>query len=61
MYDEYLTVNETAEREKISTKTVYKYIKEGRLEAQKFGPRSYRISIDAIDALYRPFRPAGRR
>jgi excisionase family DNA binding protein len=57
----YFTVKEAADHLGVSTKTVYTYIHEGRLEAYRYGPRSYRISLDAFDALYRPYVPAGRR
>lgn len=57
----FFTVQETADRLGLSTKTVYTYIHEGRLKAHLFGTRLLRISIDDLDALYRPYTPAGRR
>lgn len=55
MNEDWLTVQDTAARVGVSTKTIYKYVKEGRLKAYRRGPRSIAISIDDLDALYRPF------
>lgn len=43
MNDTYLTLNEVAERLKLSRITVYRYVKAGTLPAYKFG-RAYRLS-----------------
>ena len=43
-----LTVLEVAEWARVHTKTVYRWIKDGRLEAVQFGPRTFRIPEDAI-------------
>jgi excisionase family DNA binding protein len=43
-----LTVPEVAEWARVHPKTVYRWIKEGRLEAIQFGPRTYRIPEDAV-------------
>lgn len=61
MYDDYLTVKEVAAMFKCCTKTIYTYIKEGRLKAERFGPRSYRIHIDDLNSLYCAFAPPHRR
>jgi excisionase family DNA binding protein len=54
-----LTVPEVAEWARVHPKTIYRWIKEGRLEAIQFGPRTYRIPEDAVcqflhqvDSLY---------
>ena len=43
-----LTVPEVAEWARVHPKTVYRWIKEGRLEAIQFGPRTFRIPEDAV-------------
>ncbi|MBE0408826.1 MAG: helix-turn-helix domain-containing protein [Anaerolineales bacterium] len=43
-----LTVLEVAEWARVHPKTVYRWIKEGKLEAIQFGPRTFRIPEDAI-------------
>jgi len=41
-------VLEVAEWARVHPKTVYRWIKDGRLEAIQFGPRTFRIPEDAI-------------
>jgi len=43
-----LTVPEVAEWARVHPKTVYRWIKDGRLEAIQFGPRTFRIPEDAV-------------
>ena len=43
-----LTVPEVAEWARVHPKTVYRWIKDGRLEAIQFGPRTFRILEDAV-------------
>ena len=43
-----LTVLEIAEWARVHPKTVYRWIKDGKLEAIQFGPRTFRIPEDAI-------------
>jgi excisionase family DNA binding protein len=43
-----LTVPEVAEWARVDPKTVYRWIKEGRIEAIQFGLRTYRIPEDAV-------------
>jgi len=43
-----LTVPEVAEWARVHPKTVYRWIKEGKLEAIQFGPRTFRVPEDAI-------------
>ena len=43
-----LTVPEVAEWEHVHPKTVYSWMKEGKLEAIQFGPRTFRVPEDAI-------------
>ena len=48
-----LTVPEVAEWARVHPKTVYRWIKEGRLEAIQFGPRTLRIPEDAVRQFLR--------
>ncbi len=48
-----LTVPEVAEWARVHPKTVYRWIKEGKLEAIQFGPRCFRVPEDAIPQLLR--------
>ena len=43
-----LTVLEVADWARVHPKTVYRWIKEGKLEAIQFGPRTFRVPEDAI-------------
>ena len=43
-----LTALEVAEWVRVHPKTVYRWIREGKLEAIQFGPRTFRIPEDAI-------------
>jgi excisionase family DNA binding protein len=43
-----LTVHEVAEWARVHPKTVYRWIKVGKLEAIQFGPRTFRVPEDAI-------------
>ena len=43
-----LTVLEVAEWARVHPKTVYRWIREGKLEAIQFGPRTFRVPEDAI-------------
>jgi excisionase family DNA binding protein len=48
-----LTVPEVAEWARVHPKTVLRWIKDGRLEAIQFGPRTYRIPEDAVGQFLR--------
>ena len=43
-----LTVPEVAEWARVHPKTVYRWIRDGKLEAIQFGPRTFRVPEDAI-------------
>lgn len=47
------TVAETAERLKCSTKTVRRYIADGRLTAYRVGPKMLRVDQADVDQLLR--------
>ena len=46
-----LTVHQVANWAQVSTKTVYRWIKDGELEAFRLGSRTYRIPAKAIETL----------
>ena len=48
-----LTVPEVAEWARVHPKTVYRWIREGRLEAIQFGPRTFRVPEDASAQVLR--------
>jgi excisionase family DNA binding protein len=52
--NEYLTVREAAEYRGVSEKTIRNYIKQGRLEAERFGPKLLFIHPDSLDRLFTP-------
>jgi excisionase family DNA binding protein len=43
-----LTIPEVAEWARVHRKTVYRWIRDGKLEAIQFGPRIFRVPEDAI-------------
>lgn len=48
LINEFLTVQEVADFLRLSVLTIYKYIKEGNLEAIEFGGH-YRVSKEALE------------
>jgi len=46
-----LTVPQVANWAQVSTKTVYRWIKDGDLEAFRLGSRTYRIPAKAVETL----------
>ena len=48
-----LTALEVAEWARVHPKTVYRWIREGKLEAIQFGPRTFRVPEDAIGQFLR--------
>jgi len=48
-----LTVLEVAEWARVNPKTVYRWIRDGKLEAIQFGPRTFRVPEDAISIFLR--------
>lgn len=49
-----ISIAETAEMLGICTKTVRRYIADGRLKAVRLGPRLIRVDAGSIQALMRP-------
>ncbi len=58
--ERFLTVEEAAKSLGRTIVTVYKYIHQGRLPAQRVG-RSYRIRMEDLQALRKELRRTGRR
>jgi len=54
MENEWLTVTETAEYLGVSTKTIRNYIRSGRLEAERVGPKLIAIQLESLDRLRVP-------
>lgn len=54
MENEWLTVLEAAEYLNVSTKTIRNYIKTGRLEAERLGPKLIFIHVEALERLRVP-------
>ncbi len=50
-----LTVKEAADRLGVSAKTIYNWISEGRLKAQRLGGRSIRIDELDLYTLIQPY------
>ncbi len=55
---EFLTVQEVADVLRLSVLTIYKYIKEGQLEAVEFGGH-YRVSSDSLDSFIKEHKVGG--
>jgi excisionase family DNA binding protein len=48
-----LTVLEVADWARVHPKTVYRWIRNGKLEAIQFGPRTFRVPEDALRRFLR--------
>jgi excisionase family DNA binding protein len=48
-----LTMLEVAEWARVNPKTAYRWIRDGKLEAIQFGPRTFRVPEDAISVFLR--------
>jgi excisionase family DNA binding protein len=53
MPPEWGTVKEAADRKKVSTKTIRRYITAGIIEAERFGPRLIRVNLTSLDTVGR--------
>ena len=56
---DFLTVHEVAELLRLSVLTIYKYIKEGQLEAVEFGGH-YRVASDSLDNFIKEHKVGGQ-
>ena len=57
--DEWGTIVEAADRKKVSTKTIRRYISSGLIEAERIGPRLIRVNLSSLDRLGRPLQYSG--
>ncbi|VCT89531.1 hypothetical protein MHAS_01225 [Mycolicibacterium hassiacum DSM 44199] len=48
------SIQQTAEYLGVSTKTVRRYIADGKLKAVRLGPRLIRVERESVEALMRP-------
>ena len=56
---EWGTIKNAADRKKVSTKTIRRYISQGLIEAERFGPRLIRVNLTSLDNVGRPLQYAG--
>ena len=56
---EYLTVDETAKKLKVSTSTIWRWINQGQLIAYRVGPRKVRLKSEDVLRLVTPARGGG--
>lgn len=56
---DYYTPEQVAEKLQLTVRTVWKYIREGKLPASQMGKRRYRISDEQLDRFMRSqeFKP----
>jgi excisionase family DNA binding protein len=54
MENEFHTVAEAAEYLSVSTKTIRNYIRSGRLDAERMGPKLISIHVESLDRLRVP-------
>ncbi len=59
MPDEFYTVEEVAAKLKVTTATVYRWVKSGELKAQKISPKMIRISHAALREYLGKFDNSG--
>lgn len=50
----YLTIDEVSEACRVTPRTVYKWIRSGRLPAYRVGPQAVRIAVDDLAAMMQP-------
>lgn len=55
---ERITLHEAAERVGVSTRTLRRYIADGRLTAYRIGPRIIRVDPADLEQIQRPMGPA---
>ncbi len=53
------TIKDAAARRQISTKTVRRYIAQGLIQAERFGPRLIRVNLTSLDTLGKPLQYGG--
>lgn len=60
IFSQYLTVQEVATLLQLSALTIYKYIKEGHLDAVEFGGH-YRVSKQSLDMFITNHKVGGNK
>jgi len=53
------TIQDAADRKKVSTKTIRRYITQGVIEAERFGPRLIRVNLSSLDNVGRTLQYSG--
>lgn len=53
------TIRRYSEDRRVPVQTLYRWIREGRIHAVRFGPRTLRVSTAEIDALMEPVSTRG--
>ena len=48
---EWGTIREAATRRAVSTKTIRRYIAQGLVQAERFGPRLIRVNLNSLNAV----------
>lgn len=56
MEKEILTIKEVAEKMQVSTRTVRRWIKEGKLKASRLGHRTYRVLEEDLISFIKDHR-----
>lgn len=55
-----VSLPQAAEMLGVTTRTLRRYIADGRLSAYRLGPRMLRVDLDELDALLRPLATTKR-
>ncbi len=53
------TIQDAADLYKVSTKTIRRYITQGLIQAERFGPRLIRVNLTSLEAVGRPLQLGG--
>ena len=56
---EWGTIQDAADRWKVSTKTIRRYITQGLVQAERFGPRLIRVNLTSLEQVGRSLQYAG--
>lgn len=56
---EWGTIQDAAGRYQVSTKTIRRWIAQGLVEAERFGPRLIRVDLASLAQLGRPLQYSG--
>ena len=57
--DEWGTIQDAADLKKVSTKTIRRYITQGLIVAERFGPRLIRVNLNSLEAMGRSLQYVG--